>query len=141
MKVILLNNVPNVGKKHDIKNVSDGYARNFLFPRKLAQEANTQNIQLAEKQKKQAEELKETQKTILEKNLEALNGIEIFLKEKTNEKGHLFKGITKKRISEILKKEKNIEIPEEIIELDKSIKEIGEHKIKIKEKEFVLKIS
>lgn len=138
MKVILLHDTPNIGRKYDIKNVSDGYARNFLFPRKLAQIATTQNIQTIEKQKKQHEQEKEIQKDILEKNIEALEGLEISITEKTNEKGHLFAGIRKEEISKILKEQKHINIPADIIELEKPIKKIGEYEIKVKSKEFKL---
>lgn len=141
MKVILLHDTPNIGRKYDIKNVSDGYARNFLFPKKLAQIATTQNIQAIEKQKKQYEQEKEIQKDILEKNIEALEGLEISITEKTNEKGHLFAGIRKEEISKILKEQKHLDIPAEIIELEKPIKEIGEHKIKVKNKEIKLIVS
>lgn len=138
MKVILLHDVPNIGRKYETKNVSDGYARNFLFPRKLAQIATTQNIQAIEKQKKQHEQEKEIQKDILEKNIEALEGLEISVIEKANEKGHLFAGIRKEEISKILKEQKHLDIPVDIIELEKPIKEIGEYKIKVKSKEFKL---
>lgn len=141
MKVILLHDVPNIGRKYDIKNVSDGYARNFLFPRKLAQIATTQNIQVIEKQKKQHEQEKEIQKDILKKNIEVLEGLEISITKKTNEKGHLFAGINKEDVAKILKEQKHIDIPADIIELEKPIKEIGEYKIKVKDKEFILLVA
>ncbi len=140
MKVILLHDVPNIGRKYEIKNVSDGYARNFLFPRKLARIATMQNIQDIEKQKKRHEQEKEIQKDILEKNIAALDGLEISITEKANEKGHLFAGIRKEEISKILKEQKHLDIPSGIIELEKPIKEIGEYKIKVKNKEIVLDV-
>lgn len=141
MKVILLQDVPGIGKKYDIKNVSNGYARNFLIPRKLAQIATTQSIQSIEKQKKQKEQEKEVQKDILGKNIETLENLTISVTEKASEKGHLFAGIDKEKISKILKEQKQIDIPVDIIELEKPIKEIGEYKIKVKDKEFLLVVS
>lgn len=140
MKVILLQDVPNVGKKYEVKNVSDGFARNFLFAQKLAEIATTQSIQTIDKKKKQDEQKKEIGKDLLGKNIEALEGLKMSIKEKTNGKGHLFAGIRAKEIVKILKEQKNIGIPEEIIEIEKPIKEKGEHKIKVKGKEFILEI-
>lgn len=140
MKVILLQDVPNVGRKYEVKNVSDGFARNFLFAKKLAEIATTQSIQAIDAKKKQDEQKKEVEKDILGKNIEALEGLKISIKEKTNEKGHLFAGIRAKEIAKILKDQKNIGIPEEIIEMEKPIKEKGEHRIKVKNKEFILEI-
>lgn len=141
MKVILLQDVPNVGRKYEIKNVSDGYCRNFLIPRKLAQIATTQAIQSVETKRKQSEQEKEIQKDILEKNIESLSGVRLEITEKANEKGHLFAGINKEEIAKILKEQKHINIPVEIIELEQPIKEIGEYKIKVKDKEFLLVVS
>lgn len=141
MKVILLQDVPSVGKKYEIKNVSDGYARNFLIPRKLAQIATTQAIQLVETKRKQLGQEKEIQKDILEKNIESLGGVRLEITEKANEKGHLFAGVNKEEIAKILKEQKHIDIPAEIIELEQPIKEIGEYKIKVKDKEFLLVVS
>lgn len=141
MKVILLQDVLNMGKRYDVKNVSDGYARNFLLPRKLAMIATTQNLQDLEKRKKTAEEEKEKQKKTMEENLAKLNGKKISISAKSNEKGNLFKGITKQGISEILKEKENIEIVPEIIELEKPIKQAGEHEIKIAGKKFILVIN
>lgn len=141
MKVILLQDVVNVGKKYEVKNVSDGFARNFLIPRKLAKIATTQTIQEIELTKKHGLKEKEIQKNLLEKNIESLQNLKISTKEKANEKGHLFASIDAKDISKILKKQHKLEIPEEIIELEKPIKQIGEHKIKTGDKEFTLLIS
>ncbi len=141
MKVILLHDVPNVGRKYDVKNVSDGYGRNFLLAKNLAKIATIQAVQEIEKLKKQTEQEKEIHKDILEKNVESLEGVRLEIKEKANEKGHLFAGINKEEIAEILKKQKHIEIPPVMIELEQPIKEIGEHKIKVKDKEFILIVS
>lgn len=141
MKIILLQDMPEVGRKYDIKDVSSGYARNFLFPRGLAELATPDKIKSAEMRKKQTEQEKEVQGDILEKNINSLDGLVIEVKEKSNEKGHLFAGIHKEEISKILKEKNHIDIPAELIEIEKPIKEIGKHKIKVKNKEFMLNIS
>lgn len=140
MKVILLQDVPNVGRKYEVKNVSDGFARNFLLVKKLAEIATTQSIQAIDAKKRRDEQKKGIQSDILDKNIQVLDGLKISIKEKANEKGHLFAGIRAKEIAKILKEQKNIEIPEEIIELEKPIKEKGEHKVKAKDKKFILEI-
>ncbi len=140
MKVILLQNVADVGNKYDVKNVSDGYARNFLLPRKLVEIATERRIREIEIRKKQAEQKKEISGDILEKNMGELDGVKISVEEKANKKGHLFAGIHKEEISKILKEQKHIDIPPELIGLEHPIKEIGEHKIPVKDKKFILEI-
>lgn len=141
MKIILLQDVVNVGKKYEVKNVSDGFARNFLIPRILAKMTTAQTIQEIELTKKHGLKEKEIQQNLLEKNIESLQDLKISIKEKANEKGNLFASIDAKDISKILKKEHHFEIPAEMIELEKPIKQIGEHKIKVGDKEFILIIS
>lgn len=141
MKIILLQDVAKVGRKYDIKNVSDGFFRNFLLPRKLAEIATPQTIKSTEIRKKQSIQEIQIQKDILEKNIASLEGVKISIKEKTNEKGHLFAGVHKEEISKILKEQKNLDIPSDLIELDHPIKEVGEYKIKVGNKEFVLEIT
>lgn len=141
MKIILLQDVAKVGRKYDIKNVSDGFFRNFLLPRKLAEIATLQTIKSIEIRKKQSIQEIQIQKDILEKNIASLEGVKISIKEKTNEKGHLFAGVHKEEISKILKEQKNLDIPSDLIELDHPIKEVGEYKIKVGNKEFVLEIT
>lgn len=140
MQVILLQDVPKMGRKYDIKNVSSGYARNFLFPRGLAELATPDKVKLAEIIEKQAEQKRAVQSNILDKNIDSLEGLIIEIKEKANEKGHLFAGIHKKEISKILREKKHLDVPIEFIELDEPIKETGKHKIKVKDKEFILNI-
>jgi len=140
MKVILLQDVPGTGRKYDVKEVKDGYGRNFLIARNLAKPATAQAIKKLEEQKKIFDEEKKIQEDLLEKTLAGLENLKITIDAKENEKGHLFAGIHAKEIKEALKKQHHLEIPEDMIELNKPIKETGEHKIKIKGREIILEI-
>lgn len=131
MKVILLQDVKKLGKKGDVVNTSDGYARNFLFPRKLAIEANDSNMHVlnnkkeAERRQKTAE-IEEAQKLAKE-----IQGKEILIKVKTGEHGRLFGSITGKDISEELKKKFNIDIDKKKIVVD-VIRQLGTYEVEIK---------
>ncbi len=138
MKVIFLEDVMNVGKKYELKNVSDGYARNFLFPKMLAKRATPSAIKEMEKEKARKKEEKDVRHDILEKNIGDLKDLRLVVKRKINEKGHLFDAVDAKDLSRELLEQNRLEIPEDIIELEKPIKEIGEFKIKIKDAEFTL---
>lgn len=131
MKVILLQDVAGIGQKHDIKHVSDGYAANFLFPRKFAEAATMQSLQKveAEKMRKQAEAALRAE--LLQKTLGELSQETFSIVRKAAPEGHLFAGIHKEDIATLLRNEKNIDIPADIIELEKPIKETGSHKIPI----------
>ena len=140
MKVILLQDVSGVGRKGDIKNVSDGYAGNFLLPKKLAQIATPSTLASAEKLKKQTEQDKEVQKNIAEKNISGLKDLKVEIKAKANEKGHLFSIIHQDEISKVLKEQYHLDVPSKIIEISKPIKELGAHTIKAKHQEFILDV-
>lgn len=132
MKVILLQDVKNIGKKGQIINAKDGYARNFLFPKNLAIEATEANLKSLEKAKKQKEE---KEKEILEEAKvleEELLKKTIVIKTKTGENGKLFGSITTKEIAEILEKEHKISIDKKKFDLDEIIKSVGEYYVKIK---------
>ena len=131
MKVIFLQDVPRVGKRHDIKEVNDGYVINFLIPRKLAEVATPKTIDELEKRKKNIEIEREVQEELLMKNLEEIKGKVLNMKARADVKGHLFSGIHKKEIVEEMKKQNHADIAEEFIALEKPIKEIGEHEIPI----------
>ena len=140
MKIILSQDITGVGRKGEVKNVSDGYARNFLLPNKLGQIATPVAIASAEKLKNQLEQDREVQKDILEKNIKGLKDLKVQIKAKANEKGHLFSIIHPDEISKILKEQHHLDIPSKIIEIEKPIKEIGAHIIKAKHQEFVLDV-
>jgi large subunit ribosomal protein L9 len=131
MKIIFLQDVPRVGKRHDIKEVSDGYALNFLLPRKLAVVATPQAMVELERRKKEIVIEREVQESLLLKNLEEIKGKTITIKAKADEKGHLFSAIHEKAIVEAMKNENRVDIGEEFIVLEKPIKEIGEFEIPI----------
>ena len=131
MKVIFLQDVPRVGKKYDTKEVPDGYAMNFLFPRKMAEPATVKAIAELEKRKKNIAIEREVQADLLLKNLEEIKNKVITIKAKSDEKGHLFKAIRAKEIVEEMKRQQHADISEEFIILEKPIKEIGEFEIPI----------
>ncbi len=131
MKVIFLQDVPRAGRKYDIKEVSDGYAVNFLFPKKLAVLATLKAVAEIEKRKKEIAIKREVQENLLEKNLEEIKGKTVTIKAKADEKGHLFSAIHQKMLAEAMQKEHYARIDEKFIVLEKQIKEIGEFEIPI----------
>ena len=131
MRVILLRDVENLGKKYEIKEVKSGYARNFLFPKNLAKAATKEVLKWLETQKeiesKKAEEaLKKTQDVA-----STIDGQEIIMAVKIGEEGQLFESITSQKIIEKLK-ESGFEVKKNQIDLLEPIKELGEFPIKIK---------
>ncbi|MBQ3408452.1 MAG: 50S ribosomal protein L9 [Clostridia bacterium] len=132
MKVILLDNVKGVGKKDEIINASDGYARNFLFPKKLAVEANNENMSKL-KQKKQSEQYKkDVEKEHAQKIAKQLEDIFLTIKVKAGDNGKIFGGVTSKEISEELKKQNKIDIDKKKIVLSENIKNIGTFNVNVK---------
>lgn len=131
MKVIFLKDVPRVGRRHDVKDVNDGYATNFLLPRKLAVVATPKAIAELETRKKEIAIEREVQENLLNKSLEEIKGKGITIKAKADEKGHLFAQVHKKEIIEAMKAQNHADIGEEFIVLEKPIKELGMHEIPI----------
>jgi len=131
MRVIFLKDIPRIGKKYDIKDVSDGYAVNFLLPRKLAQNATAGALAELETRKKQIILEREVQENILASSLEKIKGKTVTIKGRANEKGNLFSAIHKKEIIDEMKNQHHAEIADEFIVLPKPIKEIGEFEISI----------
>ena len=103
MKVILLDNIKGVGKKDQIINASDGYARNFLFPKKLAVEANNENLAKLKSQNESKAFKKETEKNEAQKIAEKIEKITLKITVKAGENGKIFGGVTAKEIAESLK--------------------------------------
>ena len=138
MKVILLDNIRGVGKKDDVINASDGYARNFLFPKKLAVEANAENMSKLNNKKEAANYKKDVEKQNAEELAKKIKGIMLKIKVKAGENGKIFGGVTAKEISENLKEQYKILIDKKKIELKDTIKTLGEFNITIKLYEGVI---
>ena len=132
MKVILLEDVKSQGKKGDIINVSDGYARNFLFPSGKAQEANAQNITTASQKKNAIVHQKEVELAAARELSRQIKTLAITIKAKSGEGGRLFGSITSKEIATELKAEHNIEIDKKKIVLNDIIKTLGSYTVEIK---------
>ena len=131
MQVILKQDIAGVGKKYEVKEISDGYATNFLFPRKLAETATVKAIAELEIRKKSIEIEREVQTDLLLKNLEEIKGKVLHIKGKADDKGHLFSGIRPRDIVNAMKAEHHADISEGAIKLQKPIKEVGEFDIPI----------
>ena len=131
MKVIFLKDVPRVGKRHEVKEVNDGYALNFLFPHKMVELATPKALKELEIRKKEIVVERQVQEDLLLRNMEELKGKTITIRAKANEKGSLFSAIHKKEILEVMRKEHKATLSEESIVLEKPIKEIGEFTISV----------
>ena len=123
--------MPRVGKRHDVKEVNDGYAMNFLLPRKLAEIATPKAVAELTQRKQNIEIERDIQMDLLLKNLEEIKGKVLHMSGKTDDKGHLFSGLRARDIVEAMKKEYHADIDEGAIKLEKPIKEIGEYEIPI----------
>jgi large subunit ribosomal protein L9 len=140
MKIILLKDVAKVGRKFEIKNISDGLALNKLIPRGEALQATVGNIKMIEERNKNILiEMSQIQDAYI-KAITGLKDGKLEIAGKTNDLGHLFAGVHKKEIITEFKKLTGLEISEESIDLEKPIKEIGIHKLKISvgDKQFEL---
>ena len=132
MKVILNADIKGVGKKDEIINANDGYARNFLFPKKLAVEANNDNLAKL-KAKKDGESFHKAQDMeFAKKQADKINKITLTLKVKAGENGKIFGGVTGKEIADALKKEFNIDVDKKKIGLKETIKTLGRFCVEIK---------
>ncbi len=132
MKVILLKDVKSQGKKGDVIDVSDGYARNFLLKKGLGVEANQKNLndiklKKANDAKVAAEELAEAKKMADE-----LKNIEVVVKIKAGADGRTFGSVSSKEIAEAVKEQKNLDIDKKKISFKDNIKALGTYKIPVK---------
>lgn len=138
MKVILKQDIKGVGKKDQIINAADGYAKNYLFPKNLAVPADTGNMNNL-KAKKDSENFRKGEELKASQNLaEKMKNMTLEFKVKAGENGRLFGCITAKEIAETLKKEYDISIDKKKIMLPEGIKVAGTQKVDIKLNEGVL---
>ncbi len=132
MKVILLQDIKNVGKKEQIIEANDGYARNYLLPKKIAIEATKDNLAKLQAKKTSEENKKKAEIEANKKIAKRLEKIELTIKAKVGENNKIFGGITSKEISETLKKEYEIEIDKKKITIKETIKNLGRYTADIK---------
>ena len=132
MKVILLSDIKGVGKKDQIINANDGYARNYLFPKKLAVEATTGNLGNLKAKQESNQYRKDMQKEEAINLANKLKEINLKIKVKAGENGKIFGGVTAKEISENLKTQYNIEVDKKKVNLSETIKVIGTRTVDIK---------
>ncbi len=118
----------------DVKNVADGYARNFLFPQKLAEPATEDKVRELESKKKEHEAALEKEEAELTDKIMKLRGKKVVLSARATEKGGLFKAIAAKDVARAIKAEHDTDIPEEMLEIAEPIKTIGEHTALLKSK-------
>jgi large subunit ribosomal protein L9 len=132
MKVIFLQDVKGKGKKGDVKNVSDGYARNYLFKNNLAQEATPGNLKALEAKKKKNEQLEQKEKEEAMNIKDTLADLTVELQAKSGENGRLFGSITSKQIAEALEKQHGYKIDKRKLELDQPIRALGYTTVPVK---------
>lgn len=132
MKIILIQDVKKLGKKGDIIEVNDGYARNYILPQKLGIEATGKNLNdlklQKQKEEKDAQKLLDEAKELAEK----LGGQAVAVKMKAGEGGKVFGSVSAKEIAEALKKQGSLEIDKKKIQLQEPIRSFGVHEVSVK---------
>lgn len=131
MKVILIDEIRGLGTRGDIVQVKDGYARNYLLPKKLAREATPGNLKSIEQERKKWSLLSEQEKTAAQKAAEKIEGMKLVIRKKVGDSGTLYGSVTSSEIADALLAE-GIEVDKRRIELSHPIKSIGEHDVDVK---------
>ena len=132
MKVVLLQDVKDLGKKGELVNASDGYARNYLFPRKLAVEATAGKLKELEDKKSSEKNRKEKELSAAKELADKISKAEIIFKTKAGENGKLFGSITGKDVADALKSQHKIEVDKKKVVLHDAIKALGTYQVEIK---------
>lgn len=132
MKVILKADIKGVGKKDQVINASDGYARNFLFPKNLAVEANNDNMAKLKAKQNSAKFQKDQEREEALKIADKLSKISLKIKVKAGENGKIFGGVSAKEIAQELEKEYKIKVDKKKIDLKETIKTLGMQTVEIK---------
>ncbi|MDP2820860.1 MAG: 50S ribosomal protein L9 [bacterium] len=132
MKIILLENIEKLGKKYEIKEVSEGYARNFLLPKKMAKVITPKILEWALEKEKEAQKAAENELKEIQDLAGKLDGLEIIFKVKTGEQNQLYESIDSQKIFQKIKEAGFPALKTSQLELKEKIKELGEYPIKIK---------
>lgn len=129
MKVILLENIRGYGQIGDVKNVSDGYGRNFLLPKGKAKLATPHSLKEVDNLKKKLSAMQEVEKETALKAAEQLKDLSLEITRKVSKTGKLFAGIDKDDLVKEIKKVTGVSLTEDMIGLEEPIKNVGEHLI------------
>jgi large subunit ribosomal protein L9 len=129
MKVILLKDVPKVGRKYTAVDVADGYASNFLLPKKMAEPATKAKLAELAKRQEASRAADDARLTELKEKLERLAEETLSFSVKTDGQGHLFKKLRGDDIADLIKEEQGIEVAAESVLLNEPINEVGEYDI------------
>lgn len=132
MKVILLKDVKGQGKQGDVVKVSDGYARNYLFPNNLAVEATKRNLNELKTRKAADDKRRQTELDKARKQAEAISNLEVVVTAKSGESGKLFGSVTNKEIADVLKEKHGIDIDRKKIVLSEPIRSLGSYQLEVK---------
>ena len=132
MKVILLQDVKALGKKGEVVNVNDGYARNFILPKKLGAEANGKNLNDLKLQKNNEAKVAQEHLDAAKKLAEELKAGKVVLTMKVGEGGRTFGSVSSKEIAEAVKEQMHLEIDKKKIQLKEQIKTLGTHIVSVK---------
>ena len=132
MKVILTQDIRGKGKRGQMIEVSDGYARNYLFPKKLAQEANADNLNTMRMNDKAKQEREAKERAEAMEISKRMKGFTVTVTAKGGGAGRLFGSVTTQEISEALKEQMNIDVDKRKIVLDEAIKNVGTYTVKCK---------
>ena len=131
MEVILIQDVDNLGAAHEKVNVKNGYARNYLFPRKLAVEANHSNLKQLEEHLKQQKKKEEQLLAEVNKVVDVLKASPLKIGAKTGTSGKIFGSVTSVQIARAIRDQKGYEIDRRRIQILNDVKELGTHKAKV----------
>ena len=126
MKVILLSEVKGTGKKDQIVEVSDGYARNFLLPRKLAREATNEALNAIDTAKRAAKHRDDVKREQAEQKARELKGKVVVLRLRAGENGRLYGSVTNEQIADALREQHGVEVDKRKIELEEPVKAVGQ---------------
>ena len=131
MRVILLKEIDKLGKRFEVKDVADGYAKNFLLPKGLAKQATKNAVLWAKTQREIAAKKEEEELKKIQQFASSIDGREIAIEVKTGEKDQLFESINNQKIADKMK-EAGFEIDKKQVALEEPIKQLGEFPVKIK---------
>jgi large subunit ribosomal protein L9 len=131
MKVILTEEIRGLGTRGDVVSVKDGYGRNYLIPKNLAQEATSTNLKAIEHQRRKWALLASEEKDAAQKAADKVKGVKVVIEKRVGEHGHLFGSVTANEIADALA-EKGIEVDKRRIELGSPIKNIGVHDVEVR---------